>query len=348
MANKFEVQVVALDRFTSVFRKVNNEASKTARPLANIGRQTGALFKEMHLPKALKGIRALSRAGQEISGSLGGAGGSMATVFGLGAAGGIVSTVAAVGQLASAWATLGANVLQTSRMIGMDAQELQKWQGAAKLAGVSAEDMTSSLGNLAKTQQDARYGRNPLAATLMKSFGISASNPDRAMSDLFRASAGMTPQTRIKLFESLGVSPSLIPLGHPSKGGIASLKAQAQAKGLVQSPQQLQEAEDARMKMLSAGASAAGLANKVGAATGGVISDAVEGMAKMINGERPKYVPRGNRANTPMQEYGPDHGASAQKPKVEITVKIPNAPEGTTVDATMDGTPVPIGRSMED
>jgi hypothetical protein len=291
---------------------------------------------------------------------LGSAGGPAAALFGIGSAGGIIATVAAVGQLASAWAVLGFDVLRTSSLIGMNAQELQKWQGAARLAGVSAEEMTSSLGNLAKTQQDARYGRNVLAAQVMRGFGINTSDPSKAMSDLFRASAGMTPQTRIKLFESMGVSPALIPMGRKN---IGVLKQEAQARGMILSPDELDAAEKVRLQALGFGGTASGVANKVGGTVGPVIGEFADDLGNALSQEKRQPLPGMNRDNRPAfvrslsgatqkqqddmrAAYGRDHGANPTKVPVEITVRIPNAPGGTEVEASADGRPLPVRISM--
>jgi len=354
MANKFEVQVVALDKFTGVFRKLNNSASQAVRPLSNIGRQTGALMREMHMPQAMRGIRGLAKAGQELSSSMGSAGSSMGALFGLGAAGGVVATVAAVGQLASSWANLGANVLQSSKLMGVNAQELQKWQAAAKLTGATAEDMTSTLGNLAKTQQDARFGRNLLASSVMAKFGINSRDPSGGLMDVSRVMASIpSAQTRISLAESLGISPSLIPLLARGPAAIRGFMGKGGQLGMVQGDQDLQAAEQARIDTALAGGLATGITNKIGQIL-------MPGLGRRI-----KNVTEALTDNTPAAPLTPEEEAAASKPafvaprmgrrapadggsKVEINVNIPNAPKGTSVTATHAGEPVKIHRNMSE
>lgn len=366
MATKFDIEIHALDKFTAVFRRLNKGADEAARPLVNMKRQAGNLFSEMKVPQALKGFRSVSRAAQEMTGSLGSAGGPAAALFGLGTAGGVVATVAAVGQLASTWATLGTNVLQVSRMIGINAQELQRWQGAAKLAGVSAEDMTSSLGNFARTQQDARYGRNVLAAQVMRGFGINGTDPSRGMHDIARVMASMpSAQTRVTLAESLGVSPSLIPLLMRGRGGVATFMQSAEGKGMVLSADDLQKAEKARIQALGVGGTATGIANTIGGIVAPAAGDLLEEAGNALSRDKGPALPGMSRDNRPAfirdlsgatqkqrddmrAAYGRDHGANSTRLPVEITVKIPNAPEGTEVEAEVEGRSMPIRRSMED
>jgi hypothetical protein len=47
MANRFEVSVVAIDKASAVFRKVNNQMSQTLRPVTRAQRQMAMLGREM-------------------------------------------------------------------------------------------------------------------------------------------------------------------------------------------------------------------------------------------------------------------------------------------------------------
>lgn len=72
-------------------------------------------------------------------------------------------------------------------MIGVSAGDLQAFRRAAKLASLSAEDMTSSLKSLGRTIEDATYGRNQDALVMMSKFGIALHKTKDGAVDATRA-----------------------------------------------------------------------------------------------------------------------------------------------------------------
>lgn len=75
----------------------------------------------------------------------------------------------------------------TAEQLGINAQELQRWQAAAKLSGSSAEEMANSLKFLQKNAADAASGGQE-AAGAFKALGVEVTNNGkiRDTSDLLR------------------------------------------------------------------------------------------------------------------------------------------------------------------
>jgi hypothetical protein len=290
MTNKFEIQVVALDRATGVFRKVNNSMSQTMRPITRMQKQFGSLAREMHLDKLTKGMGSLSKAGANVAKSLGLAGAPLEALFGLGAAGGIVATVAAVASLGNRFGNLGFEVSRTATAFGVSTNDLQRYRGAATLAGVSAESMTKTIGNLGRTIQDANMGRNDPALITLNALGIGIKRTKDGLvdvkgtldeiSNVMKTTAN--PQVRQKLADILGIDSESLPLLMQGADAMKLLADKAEKLGLVLGPKQIKDAEDYAAAMRDLGAAATGLQNKLGAAIAPAVTRGMNGMSNAM------------------------------------------------------------------
>jgi hypothetical protein len=81
-------------------------------------------------------------------------------------------SVAGMARLAFAWGEFGEKLSIASQRIGISTGRLQSLQGGARLAGASAEAMTSGLRTLGDTLTDAVAGRAPEAVVMMNTLGI--------------------------------------------------------------------------------------------------------------------------------------------------------------------------------
>lgn len=240
MANKFTIEIHALDKATRVFRKVNNQMSLMARPAENVRRQIGALGRELHIDKITRGMGKLSQASLAVGRSLGIAAGPLESLLGLGAAGGIAAVAGAVAALGARWGRMGYEINRTSQSIAVSTDDLQKYRGAAGLAGVSSDVLTQSLGTLGTTLQDALYGRNPQALVILNKLGIGIKrNADgvvdsvAAFKDLSLAISRIAdPRVQQLVASAFGLEGAL-PLLRQGPEKIAELAAQAQKFGLV-------------------------------------------------------------------------------------------------------------------
>lgn len=70
------------------------------------------------------------------------------------------ATVGGIAELTWEWAHLGWQTSITARTIGISTNSLQSIQGAATLAGISAEALPGGLKTLGRTKEDAVTGRN--------------------------------------------------------------------------------------------------------------------------------------------------------------------------------------------
>jgi len=265
VANNFSFSIQAVDRYTKVFRDLNNKASKAALPLLNVQRQAGALAREMHLDKVAKGMGAVSDAAVNVSRTLGLSLGPLEAM--LGAGGGIVGSLLAGGvamvALGVRTASTGFEIARTSQAIGMSTRDLQRWQGAAKLASVDADAMTETLDGLGKTLQDASQGRDTGALNALRwlRIGIPMKNgivdQNAALEGIAQGLSRISdPQLRNVVARALHIRPEVIPLLAQGADGVHRLQEQAERYGLVLSPEVLQRTADFTTSLHGLGAAA--------------------------------------------------------------------------------------------
>lgn len=272
MANKFEIQVVALDKASAVFRKVNTSLAQTFRPVTRLQKQFGSLGKEMHLDKMAAGMRGLSAASSKVAQSLGLASAPLEALFGLGAAGGIVAAGAAIVALGAKWGATGFEISRTATAIGVSTDQLQEFRGIAKLANVDTEKATAALGNLATTMQDAEFGRNAPAYQLMNQFGISTKRTKEGVVDVNAAMRDWAdvlqnttnPQVRALIANALGIG-DILPLLMKGSTGFNSLAQEAKKAGLILGPKAIKDAEDYKDSLALLNVQVEALASSFGA-----------------------------------------------------------------------------------
>lgn len=246
MSNRFEVQVVALDKFTAVFRNLNNQASKAVRPITMTARQVTMLGRELHLDKLASGFGKVTNAATMMSRTLGLSLGPLESVLGLGAAGGIIGALGAAGIAATALAvrsaSAGFEVRRTAKTIGLTTDGLQRYRGAASLAGVATTDMDESLASFGQTLEDAKFGRNmdamarwailmKGAAIPMKDGMIDEATALRMMADKLQQIAD--PRVQMLIASGFGLDRAL-PLLREGSDNLRELGDEADNLGLVQ------------------------------------------------------------------------------------------------------------------
>ena len=270
--NRFEIQVVALDKASAVFRKVNTSLAQTFRPVVRLQKQVGALGKELHLDKISKGMRGLSAASSKVAQSLGLASAPLEALFGLGTAGGIVAAGAAVVALGAKWGATGFEISRTATAIGVSTDQLQEFRGIAKLSNVDTDKATAALGNLATTMQDAEFGRNAPAYQLMNQFGISTKRTKEGVVDVNAAMRDWAdvlqnttnPQVRALIANALGIG-DILPLLMQGSTGFDSLARKAREAGYVLGSQQIKDAQEYEKALSTLNLQVSALASSFGA-----------------------------------------------------------------------------------
>ncbi|BET09436.1 transglycosylase SLT domain-containing protein [Pandoraea sputorum] len=289
-----------IDRVTASSKKMNEAAATLRKPFADVGRSLKALGDETGVTKVARGIRRIGYAAADASRSLLGIVAPLAGIAGLG-------SIAGIALMTNEWGKMGAEVLKTSAAIGVSTADLQAYRGAAKLAGLSADEMTGSLKSLGKTIEDATYGRNQDAFVMMQKFGISlhrtkdgAVDATRALKDVANAIVKQkgNVQTQALIADVFGVG-SLLPMLQKGESGIDAFVEKAKNMGLVLSDEQLKRAAAYNEQMLKLEASGTKLKYSFGEAMApalerviGVVQRLVDQYGSIVATKFAEYVER--------------------------------------------------------
>lgn len=165
MANTFNIIISATDRVTGTVRRINDALARVTRPFTRIGRSVQQFTRAMGLDKLGKAMGAVGRSAGDLAGKVSSIVAPMAAVIGVGSITGLF-------ELAAGWGNVGFEVEKTATTLGMAASGLMSLRGAARLAGVSSEELTGSLKSVGDTMEDALFGRNQSALMLLNKMGV--------------------------------------------------------------------------------------------------------------------------------------------------------------------------------
>jgi hypothetical protein len=288
VAKKIETSLARItkpiDRVTASAQKLNEAGAKIRQPFSNAGASLKALSDATGLTRVANGVRSIGSAASDAGKSLLGVVAPIAGIAGLG-------SVAGIALLANEWGRMGAEVQRTSGVLGVSTDELQAYRGAAKLAGLSADDMTGSLKSLGRTIEDATFGRNQDALVMMQKFGITlhhtkdgAVDATRALKEVANAIVAQkgNVQAQSLIAGSFGVE-SLLPLLQKGSKGIDEFVRRARSMGLVFDDKQLARGQQFNENMLKLEASATRLKYSFGDALAPAVGKVLDVIGRLID-----------------------------------------------------------------
>lgn len=165
MANNFQIVITAVDRATQTVRRINDGFERLTRPIVLVRQSVQRFGQEMGLDKVAKGFASVGRSALDVAGNVRSIVAPMAAVIGIG-------SIAGLFALATGWGAVGMEVSKASASIGISTSQLMSLRGAAKLAGVTSEELTGSLKSVGDTMEDALFGRNQSALMLLNKMRI--------------------------------------------------------------------------------------------------------------------------------------------------------------------------------
>lgn len=296
-ATPFVVTITAVDKATASVRKIKASIAGITKPARDLKSSFVSFGKEVGVDRVAKSMKSLGVAAADTARSVASLITPLTAIAGLG-------SIAGIALLANEWGKMGAEVERTSAVLGVSTEDLQAYRSAAKLAGLSAEDMTGSLKSLGRTIEDATFGRNQDALVMMHKFGISlhrtkdgAVDATRALKDVANAIVAQkgNVQAQSLIAGAFGVE-SLLPLLQKGGKGIDSFVAQAKAMGLVFDEKTLAKGRQFNANMLKIEAAATRLKYQFGDA----MAPAVEKVLNVVGRLVDKY---GDIVATKVAEY---------------------------------------------
>jgi hypothetical protein len=155
---------------------------------------------------------------------------------------GSAASIAGITRMVTAWADWGTRVGFTAQRIGISTDKLSALQGAARLAGSSAESAASGLQTLGQTMYDAIGGRAPEAIVMFRTLGIAfqdASGHARSVTevlpevaDKIRAIRDPFAQAQVATALFGGAAEDLLPFLRKGSAGIRELTETSRRYGV--------------------------------------------------------------------------------------------------------------------
>ena len=244
MANTFTITINAVDKASATVRKVNDSVSRMTRHFEEVGKSFKSLGRELGFERIGKNLTNIGREAGGAARSIGNIVAPMAAITGIG-------SVAGVAALAVNWAKLGRSIDSSARGIGVSADQLQTFQGAAKMVGIDTELATGSLNSLATTMQDAQWGRNQGALLMLNKLGIGLKKAKDGSWDVvgeYKAIAiaiasQKSPQVQALIANNLGLG-GMLPFLREGAAGIERYEATVKRLGYVMSDDAVQRGKE--------------------------------------------------------------------------------------------------------
>lgn len=219
MANTFQIVLSAKDQASGVIGGVNSALSRVPSSVKKIGSAMERLGENGLLEKANKSVSSLATVAVDAARNFGMLNGAVGLAFS-------ATSIAGQAALASYWGKTAVSASNAAQGIGIAAGRLRTLQGAAGLAGLSADAMTSSLQGLATAVHSGQYWGNTEVMSFMTMLGIGlhrtkegAVDVERTMGDVADAIAKQTnPQTQAKIAQVFGVE-ALLPMLRKGRAG---------------------------------------------------------------------------------------------------------------------------------
>ncbi|KVS52255.1 hypothetical protein WK39_26715 [Burkholderia cepacia] len=286
MAEEFVIRIQADDAATATIKKIQTALGKVTAPIdkaqkrfANIGAVGTRSFE-----KLTKGLESAARAAHTLVDKV------VELVPGL-AALGAAGTVAGIVGLTNRFGNFGFALNKSSKLLGMNAQDLAAWHVAAKRAGVSAEEFDSAISSSQMAIRDAANGANPAALVLMQKMGVQIQRNKDGTVDyyttqqkLMKAIAGQrNAVTQRAAADAVGMG-GLLPM--LQQGTYNEDKARAFRKGLIPTPEELARATQFKEEINDLEDSVSGLGNSIGASLIPVLEPVVKQFSVWLDNHR--------------------------------------------------------------
>lgn len=279
------IPIFAVDNATAVINRVNKSIAGMTQGTQRFGAATKKstdVSALNHLSLSMKGlgtnVMGVFRASQRV-----------VPLLGVIASGSIVGGVAA---LERRWAELSQAVSNTSVRLGITTSSLTAWQGAARLAGASSEDMTAGLASLDEKLRSATFRGDAMAIQTFNKLrvnfgqiGVQARTADSAMRDVAEGISRIYKEegrgAAFRAAQNLGLEalfPQLI------KGGAAwdAYIEDVKRLGGVLTPDMIERAEKLRNSFARVETAVGGFANRISDALEPSITPMLNAMADWI------------------------------------------------------------------
>ena len=286
MADDFVIRIRADDAATATVKKIQAALSKVTDPVDKAQKRVGKFgdMGQASLAKLHKSFGKVANSASKVVDKI------VEIIPGLTAIGGAAS-LAGLSALATKFGEFGFSLNKSSKLLGMNAQDLAAWHVAAKRAGVSAEEFDSAMSGSQMAIRGAANGADPHAMTLLQKMGVQiARNKDGTVDYYATQMRLMKAIPKLKTVEaqrdvagSFGMG-GLLPM--LQQGTYDADKARAMREGLVPTDAEIAKAKAFNEDVSDLRGSAEGLGNSIGSALIPVLDPVVKKMSAWLNAHR--------------------------------------------------------------
>ncbi len=263
--NDLTIRISAQDDATAVIERINAALTKVTAPVDKMQKRferVGSIGRGS-FEKLTKGLESAARAAHTLVDKV------VELVPGL-AALGAAGTVAGIVGLTNRFGNFGFALNKSSKLLGMNAQDLAAWHVAAKRAGVSAEEFDSAMSSSQMKIRATAFGGDPHAQALAQKMGVQIRpNKDGSIDyykiqmRLMKAIQGQkSVEAQREAANTFGYG-SILPM--LQQGTYNEDKARAFRKGLVPTPDEIARATQFNNEVNDLEDSVSGLGNSIGA-----------------------------------------------------------------------------------
>lgn len=264
MPNVFQITITAVDRATAVAKGVNSAIGKITKPISDVKASVQAFSKETGLDKLGDRLVKVGGVASDAARRIGSIAPPLAAISAAG-------SIAGLATMAHGWGRNATEIANTASVLGDTTDRLQKYRGAARLAGLSDADMTSGLKSVGSAFEDAAAGRDTFVAGVLSSKNIGihrmadgSVDTIRALHDVSNAAARITnAQARSKFLDIFGLG-GLAPLLSKGGGAIDEYVAKYEKLNATMTPDQIARGERFNENMVALDASFGKLKNTLG------------------------------------------------------------------------------------
>ncbi|WP_176016643.1 phage tail tip lysozyme [Burkholderia sp. BCC0398] len=284
----FQITINAVDKATAVAKRVNESIAKITKPITDVKASVAAFNKETGLDQLGKKFESVGKSAQTVARSVASIAPPLAAIVGVG-------SVAGIAAFATSWGRAAAEIANTSSVIGVTTADLQRYRGAARVAGLSADAMTSSMQSLGDAFEDASAGRNNFVAGVLSDKGIGIHRLKdgtidvvRGLHDVAAAASKITnTQAQRKFLDIFGLGGIQAMI---RRGTIDQFVSKFDELHATMSPEQIAQGEKFNQSMISLDASVDKLKNSIGSALAPALGRAVDEFARLADDYGPKIA----------------------------------------------------------
>ena len=286
MAQDFVIRIRADDAATATVKKIQAALGKITEPVDKAQKRLGKLgdLGSSSIGKLEKAFAKSTRAAIGLVDRI------AEMVPGLAAIGSAAS-LAGIAALTTRFGNFGFSLNKTSRLLGMNAQDLAAWHVAAKRAGVSADAFDSAMSGSQMVIRNAAFGADPHALTILQKMHVAiARNQDGSVNYLktqlalmgaIRAQKSVEAQRDVADTFSMG---GMLPM--IQGGNWDADRARAWKKGLVPTPAELARAQQLHNDINDLEDSVTGFGNSIGSSLMPVLDPVVKKLAQWFDKNR--------------------------------------------------------------